>query len=268
MKDYRRWLTILALLIVTALVAIAPQSASVAPLSVQFAEYQAAPIPDTVEVLGGTRGAYGDVSHKVDANSELIMVFANENTANANETWAEVHEYNTAGTPIGLYFVNPSPGFKIDSIEVAYSCPNVKVAMTTHSYVGSRTKQVEMGTVPGIFACGQGGQVGMIMKEGGAGAYQPEPGIGGNGGPTLEEIRAVVHEEVDDALHTIVDNMIPKTKLALQQEGVLTERMFFGDQGSYSVWRQLTDTSFTGSLGALQAYFATPTPTLPQRLMP
>lgn len=97
-----------------------------------------------------------------------------------------------------------------------------------------------------------------VNPESGAGPlmfYEPEGGSGGGGGADVDydeverRVRFVIEQQVrpfiEEWARTTIANIPSKAKIGVEQ-------LFDGAQGSHVVYQQLTNTSYTGALGAIR----------------
>lgn len=199
-------------------------------------------------------GMYYGVSLKVDAAANLFVAWVDFNTANNNDTWGAVRKFNPQGAQVGTWKIKPTQGFKIDDIEITYSGTDLLVALVTHTHTAgvTRARAVEMAKIPGVFVYRQG----MIADEGEAGAFIPAGGPDPGGtGMTIEELTAALANANSPLTQTlgklVKNNARLGMAIELDEKRVLTEQMFGGGQGSFIVYDQLKNTSYTGAKAAL-----------------
>jgi hypothetical protein len=183
-------------------------------------------IPGTEQILQGTSGQYIDIAGRVDAAANSFVAIATHDPANNNNTWIEIRRYSPAGAITWYDEARPKlPNYKIENISLEYSGSTLIVQMTVHTFgAGPRIRRAEQAPFAGVFTY----RAGMEVEEGAPGVFQPQA-------PTVEIDYAKVRQQVHDELVSM---------------GVVTERMFDGSTGSFKVYSQLLNTSYSGALEA------------------
>jgi hypothetical protein len=101
-------------------------------------------------MLPSGRGAYGATALLTDAGGNTFYAYKNELEANANITWVQVVRVSPSGLTTGTWQVHPLSEYKIDGVGLFHSGPDLLISGTTHSYVGSGARDVEVGKIPGV----------------------------------------------------------------------------------------------------------------------
>lgn len=199
-----------------------------------------------VPIITDEAETYIDLSTIVDGAGNLLFSVVTSGNANG----ADIYRYTPAGELVYLDTVMPGPGgvvgHKVDKADITHSGANLVVGLITHDAVSQKPRsiRVEVAQLAGVYAV----RAGQEQEAGGAGAHQPEGEPQGGTEVDYDRIQGMINA----AMQRIVDNMIPKTKTAIEQTKVVTETMFRnGDEGgSHILYDQLRNTSFSGALDA------------------
>lgn len=237
----------------------------------QSNEFTAESIPGWREALPGPTGAYGPAGLLVDAARNTFETVKNENPQNNNQTWAELARHNEAGVETGRWYVNPKTlppgscapgvpacGWKIDAVANYYTGTGVYVAMTVHTYGTTvRERDVQGRVIPNIFTYDPA----ELQRTGAEGAYDPIAAQQECEPVDYALIRQIVREEAANAATLVINNMISKSRAALQQEGVLTLANVHDSYGLYLRFVESTYEQAGKVLDERGIFRLTPTPT-------
>jgi hypothetical protein len=183
-----------------------------------------------IDILGGVDGA---------GNSFVGIV------TTGNNNYVTVRRYTPAGVGAVIANVLPAPGgtvgYKIDAAYMTHSGVDVIIDMITHdaTSVKPRGIRVERAVIRGVWVPR------LQEEEGGAGAFVGSGSGGGDVEVDYERIKADTAAVVEQWARTTIANIIPKTKIGVEQ-------LFDGGNGSAVVYQQLINTSYTGALGAIR----------------
>ena len=207
------------------------------------------PILEPVDLASGSEGVPAVGRCKDYAGNSFVARLIQQ----GNSTWVELSKQNPQGAVVTtdeFVMSDFSPGQPRKAVDVHLLVDGDDVVATVTGYnltPGRRLHYAEEYVWRGVAAPFPGG----VHPEMGAGpkmARADEGGIEpGPGGVEVdyERIKADVRVIVEAWARTTIANIIPKTKLGVEQ-------LFDGERGSHVVYNQLVNTSYTGALGAIR----------------
>lgn len=193
-----------------------------------------------VPIISEMGKTFVDIDILTDGAGNLLLGIVGA----GNDNGVDCYKLSTSGVLTYLDTVYPAPGgtvgHKVDKAAIHRSGTNLVVGMITHDAISEdpRSIRVELAQLPNVYVV----RAGEELEEGAAGAFQP---TGEPGGGDVEIDYARIEAKIEEWARTTIANIIPKTKAGVEQ-------LFDGERGSDIVYSQLTNTSYTGALGAIR----------------
>ena len=204
----------------------------------------------TVERMQYPGGALYTITPVVDAAGNVFECIAVND--GQDRGFVLVLKRNTAGVVVDRLEMYPVGNMKVDGAGCMQSGADIHVYAVNHMPGAQNPEQltVDKYVWQGVAAPYAPGRVQLAAD----GAYMPEEGQQGGEPVDYAQIEQIVRRVVTAEVQRAIDNIKPKAKAAIEEKDVMTAGMFNGPEGRSEVYEQLKNTSYTGALGALDAW--------------
>jgi hypothetical protein len=203
------------------------------------------PVLEPVELPTGSNGINAIGRCKDNGGNSFIARLIQS----GNDTWIECYKRTSAGvlSYVGDFTMGPDPGGharKMVDVHAMLDGDNVVCTVTGYDLTSPKRKHYQEEYV---FAHVAVPYPSGVSPESGAGPamWRAEGSGGGDVEVDYERIKADTAAVVEQWARTTIANIIPKTKIGVEQ-------LFDGGNGSAVVYQQLINTSYTGALGAIR----------------